>query len=91
MTDGSFELDELVSRTVDRRKFVLGVAGVAAGLALPGSALARFSNSKTIAFAQPDTSAGVYPLLLKGAKSEAAKKHRPNPTTTRLMRRAEAW
>ncbi|TML84295.1 MAG: substrate-binding domain-containing protein [Actinobacteria bacterium] len=74
MTDGSFELDELVSRTVDRRKFVLGVAGVAAGLALPGSALARFSNSKTIAFAQPDTSAGVYPLLLKGAKSEAAKR-----------------
>jgi ribose transport system substrate-binding protein len=77
MPDESFELDELVSRAVDRRKFVLGAAGVAAGLALPGSAFGRLSaaaNSKTIAFAQPDTSAGVYPLLLKGAKSEAAKR-----------------
>ena len=34
----------------------------------------RASNSKTIAFAQPDTSAGVYPLLLKGAKAGASKR-----------------
>jgi ribose transport system substrate-binding protein len=77
MRDESHELEELVSRTVDRRKFILGAAGAAAGLALPGSALARVSggaNSKTIAFAQPDTSASVYPLLLKGAKQEAAKR-----------------
>lgn len=77
MRDESHELEELVSRTVDRRKFILGAAGAAAGLALPGSALARLSggaNSKTIAFAQPDTSASVYPLLLKGAKEEAAKR-----------------
>ena len=77
MRDESHELEELVSRTVDRRKFILGAAGAAAGLALPGSALARLSggaNSKTIAFAQPDTSASVYPLLLKGAKQEAAKR-----------------
>src|SRR3954470_3293105 len=78
MRDESHELEELVSRPVDRRKFILGAAGAAAGLALPGSALARLSvaaaNSKTIAFAQPDTSASVYPLLLKGAKAEAKKR-----------------
>jgi ribose transport system substrate-binding protein len=78
MRDESHELEELVSRPVDRRTFILGAAGAAAGLALPGSALARLSvaaaNSKTIAFAQPDTSASVYPLLLKGAKQEAAKR-----------------
>jgi ribose transport system substrate-binding protein len=77
MRDESHELEELVSRTVDRRRFILGAAGAAAGLALPGSAFARLSgvaNSKTIAFAQPDTSASVYPLLLKGAKQEAAKR-----------------
>ena len=77
MPDESYELDELVARSLDRRKFIRGAAGVAAGLALPGSAFARFSagsNSKTIAFAQPDTSASVYPLLLKGAKQEASKR-----------------
>jgi ribose transport system substrate-binding protein len=77
MLDESHELEELVSRAVDRRRFILGAAGAAAGLALPGSALARLSvsaNDKSIAFAQPDTSASVYPLLLKGAKQEAAKR-----------------
>jgi ribose transport system substrate-binding protein len=77
MPDESHELDQLVTRAVDRRSFILGAAGVAAGLALPGKAFARFStagNSKTIAFAQPDTSASVYPLLLKGAKQEASKR-----------------
>ena len=77
MPDESHELEELLARATDRRKFILGAAGVAAGLALPGSALARLgfaSNSKTIAFAQPDTSASVYPLLLKGAKAEAKKR-----------------
>jgi ribose transport system substrate-binding protein len=77
MPDEPYELDELVARSIDRRKFILGAAGVAAGLALPGSAFARFStssNAKSIAFAQPDTSASVYPLLLKGAKQEASKR-----------------
>ncbi|MFL5925534.1 MAG: sugar ABC transporter substrate-binding protein [Gaiellaceae bacterium] len=77
MADESHELEELLTRATDRRKFILGAAGVAAGLALPSSALARLglsSNSKTIAFAQPDTSASVYPLLLKGAKAEAKKR-----------------
>ena len=75
--DGSSELEERVSRPIDRRRFVLGAAGIVAGLAMPASAFARSSaiaNSKTIAFAQPDTSASVYPLLLKGAKEEAAKR-----------------
>ena len=65
------------NRAVDRRKFVAGAAAGAAGLAFPGKLFAyanRSSNSKTIAFAQPDTSASVYPLLLKGAKQEAAKR-----------------
>jgi ribose transport system substrate-binding protein len=77
MPDESHEHEELLDRSVDRRKFILGAAGAAAGLALPGSAFAyisRSSNSKTIAFAQPDTSASVYPLLLKGAKQAAAKR-----------------
>jgi ribose transport system substrate-binding protein len=74
MADESQELDQLLTRATDRRKFILGAAGAAVGLALPGSALARLgfaSNSKTIAFAQPDTSASVYPLLLKGAQQAA--------------------
>jgi ribose transport system substrate-binding protein len=77
MPDASHELDELVTRAIDRRTFIVGAAGVTAGLALPGSAIARLSasaNSKSIAFAQPDTSASVYPLLLKGAQQEAAKR-----------------
>lgn len=76
MRDDSHELEEFVASSIDRRKFILGAAGVAAGLTLPGSAFGRFSaaNSKTIAFAQPDTSASVYPLLLKGAKQEASKR-----------------
>jgi ribose transport system substrate-binding protein len=75
--DGSPELEKLVSRPIDRRRFVLGAAGLAAGLALPGAAFGRAeraANSKTIAFAQPDTSASVYPLLLKGAKEMASKR-----------------
>jgi ribose transport system substrate-binding protein len=77
MSDESPGLPELANRAVDRRKFVVGAAGAAAGLAFPGKLLAyvnRSANSKTIAFAQPDTSASVYPLLLKGAKQEAAKR-----------------
>jgi ABC-type sugar transport system substrate-binding protein len=77
MRDEPPELLEPANRGVDRRKFIVGAAGAAAGLALPGNVLAyvsRAGNSKTIAFAQPDTSASVYPLLLKGAKSEADKR-----------------
>jgi ribose transport system substrate-binding protein len=77
MSDESPGLPELANRAVDRRKFVVGAAGAAASLAFPGKLLAyanRAGNSKTIAFAQPDTSASVYPLLLKGAQQEAAKR-----------------
>jgi ribose transport system substrate-binding protein len=77
MRDESQQLGEAFERATDRRTFILGAAGAAAGLVIPRSAFARVfsaANSKTIAFAQPDTSASVYPLLLKGAKSEAAKR-----------------
>jgi ribose transport system substrate-binding protein len=77
MRDDSPGLSRLANRAVDRRKFVVGAAGAAVGLAFPSNLFAhinRASNSKTIAFAQPDTSASVYPLLLKGAKQEAAKR-----------------
>jgi ribose transport system substrate-binding protein len=77
MRDDSTGADELANRTLDRRRFVLGAAGAAAALTFPGKVFAyvnRAANSKTIAFAQPDTSASVYPLLLKGAKQEAKKR-----------------
>ena len=49
-------------------------AGLAGALALGGPTAAfargrRAANTKQIAFAQPDTAAGVYPLLLSGAKA----------------------
>jgi ribose transport system substrate-binding protein len=70
---------ENVATGVSRRNFVLGGAGALGALTLgrTGSALAyvnRTSNSKQIAFAQPDTSFAGYPLLLKGAKDEASKR-----------------
>src|ERR1051325_5325346 len=77
MRDDSTGASELANRPLDRRKFVIGAAGAAAALTFPGKLFAyvnRGANSKTIAFAQPDTSASVYPLLLKGAKEEAAKR-----------------
>jgi ribose transport system substrate-binding protein len=75
----SEQIDELIEKCLDRRSFVLGAAG-AAGAAFLGSAgpalaaLQRGANAKSIAFAQPDTSASVYPLLLKGAKQEASRR-----------------
>jgi ribose transport system substrate-binding protein len=72
-------LDEQIGRLVSRRGFVAGTAGALGALTLGGApaalaAVRRSSNDKSIAFAQPDTSAGVYPLLLKGAKAGAKKR-----------------
>jgi ABC-type sugar transport system substrate-binding protein len=72
-------VSELEPQRLDRRSVVLGGAGViaAATFGKAGSAFAyvnRRSNSKTVAFAQPDTSFAGYPLLLNGAKSEASKR-----------------
>jgi ribose transport system substrate-binding protein len=74
MRDESPELPEPANRAVDRRKFVVGAAGAAVGLTFPGKLFAyvnRSSNSKAVAFAQPDTSFAGYPLLLHGAQQEA--------------------
>ena len=68
---------ELANASLDRRKFVAGAAATAGALAFPGQVFARItrgSNSKAVAFAQPDTSFAGYPLLLHGAKSEASKR-----------------
>ena len=76
MPDESPEL-ELDKATIDRRKFVAGAAATAGALAFPGQIFARVtrgSNSKAVAFAQPDTSFAGYPLLLHGAKAEASKR-----------------
>jgi ribose transport system substrate-binding protein len=73
----SSKLPEFASRTVNRRGFMLGAAGAAAGLAFPDKLFAyvnRATNSKTVAFAQPDTTFTGYPLLLHGAKQEASKR-----------------
>jgi ribose transport system substrate-binding protein len=69
-------LEEALSREVSRRKFVLGGAAAVGtlGLGRIGSAYAyinRSSNSKQIAFAQPDTAFAGYPLLLKGVTDYA--------------------
>jgi ribose transport system substrate-binding protein len=65
--------------TISRRTLVAGAAGLAGALVLggPGAALARSTrrrNTKQIAFAQPDTSAGVYPLLISGARAASKKR-----------------
>jgi ribose transport system substrate-binding protein len=69
-------LEERISRPVSRRGFVAGTAGTLGALALgrTGSAFAfvnRASNTKQIAFAQPDTAFAGYPLLLKGVQDYA--------------------
>jgi ribose transport system substrate-binding protein len=77
MGDDLSGVSEAARGAVDRRKFIVGAAGAAAGLAFPGKLFAyanQAANSKTIAFAQPDTSASVYPLLLKGAQAAANKR-----------------
>jgi ribose transport system substrate-binding protein len=68
---------ELESRRFDRRKLVVGATGIAGALAFGkvGSAFAyvgRTSNSKSVAFAQPDTAFAGYPLLLHGAQTAAS-------------------
>ena len=70
------EPGQLAATRFDRRKLLTGATGVAAGLALgnAGSAYAyvnRASNSKSVAFAQPDTAFAGYPLLLHGAQTAA--------------------
>jgi ribose transport system substrate-binding protein len=75
MGSESPELPGPAIRGVDRRTFIAGAAGAAAALAFPGRLYAyvnRQSNSKEVAFAQPDTSFAGYPLLLHGAKQEAS-------------------
>jgi ABC-type sugar transport system substrate-binding protein len=60
----------------DRRRFVAGTAGVAAGVAVgstPAWARRAADPRHEIAFAQPDTAFAGYPLLLHGVQ-EAAKK-----------------
>lgn len=83
-TPHSGDLDETtvegLGGAVDRRSVLLGAAAVAGAVTFGSTrsalgALGRLAgNDKSIAFAQPDTSASVYPLLLKGAKSEASKR-----------------
>jgi ribose transport system substrate-binding protein len=68
----------------DRRRFVVGAAGLGAGvLGLGaigcgddggGAAAGGDGGGGRIAFAQPDTSSAIYPLLLHGAKEEANKR-----------------
>jgi ABC-type sugar transport system substrate-binding protein len=66
----------------DRRQFVVGAAGVGAGvLGLgaigcgdDGGGGGGDGGGGRIAFAQPDTSSAIYPLLLHGAKEEAKKR-----------------
>ncbi len=69
-------LEQKIARSVSRRGFVAGAAGTVGALTLgrAGSAfgaVGHASNSKQVAFAQPDTSSAVYPLLLSGAEKEA--------------------
>jgi ribose transport system substrate-binding protein len=67
----------------DRRRFVLGAAGLGAGLLGLGAvgcgsdsdaAGGGGGDAKQMAFAQPDTSSAIYPLLLHGVKQEAKKR-----------------
>jgi ribose transport system substrate-binding protein len=74
MTDPSHVGDPEGARTINRRRLLATGAVSAGALALSGTGTAyarpaRRRNTKQIAFAQPDTSAGLYPLLLAGAKS----------------------
>jgi ribose transport system substrate-binding protein len=76
MSENHEELVQASSRGVSRKGFVLGGAGVvgALGLGPISSAFAyvnRASNTKQIAFAQPDTAFAGYPLLLKGVTDYA--------------------
>lgn len=68
---------------IDRRKFMLGAAGLGVGLlglsaagcgGNGGSSTGGGGGDKQVAFAQPDTTTAIYPLLLHGAKQVADKR-----------------
>lgn len=69
----------LASHLLDRRRFLGGAAGLVLLTAATACGSGGDSSSsssgggstKSIAFAQPDTSSAVYPLLIAGAKAEA--------------------
>jgi ABC-type sugar transport system substrate-binding protein len=79
MTDSSHVGDTEGARTLNRRTLLASGAAGAGVLALSGAGTAyarpvRRANTKQIAFAQPDTSAGLYPLLLAGAKASTKRR-----------------
>jgi ribose transport system substrate-binding protein len=79
MTDPSHAGETADGRTLDRRALLASGAAGAGVLALSGAGTAyarpaRRANTKQIAFAQPDTSAGLYPLLLFGAKASTKRR-----------------
>jgi ribose transport system substrate-binding protein len=79
MTDPSHVGHTEGARRLDRRTLLASGAAGAGVLALSGAGTAsarpvRRANTKQIAFAQPDTSAGLYPLLLAGAKASTKRR-----------------
>jgi ribose transport system substrate-binding protein len=79
MTDPSHVGHTEGARRIDRRTLLASGAAGAGVLALSGAGTAsarpvRRANTKQIAFAQPDTSAGLYPLLLAGAKASTKRR-----------------
>jgi ABC-type sugar transport system substrate-binding protein len=79
MTDPSHAGETADGRTLNRRALLASGAAGAGVLALSGAGTAyarpaRRANTKQIAFAQPDTSAGLYPLLLAGAKASTKRR-----------------
>ncbi|HEY5057484.1 MAG TPA: sugar ABC transporter substrate-binding protein [Gaiellaceae bacterium] len=72
-------LEVLTGRRMNRRSVVLGAIGAAGAVVIgpAGSALGatrRVANTKQIAFAQPDTGASIWNVLMKGAKIAAKKR-----------------
>ena len=79
MTDPSHAGETADGRTLNRQALLASGAAGAGVLALSGAGTAyarpaRRANTKQIAFAQPDTSAGLYPLLLAGAKASTKRR-----------------
>jgi len=60
------------ARSLRRAGAVLGVAALGMGVVACGGS--GGGSDKQVAFAQPDTSSAIYPLLLNGAKAEAKKR-----------------
>jgi len=74
--DARDEPGQLDTARFDRRRLLAGATGLAGALTLGGAGSAfayvnRASNSKSVAFAQPDTAFAGYPLLLHGAETAA--------------------